>query len=126
MSNSSVETIPSTKPSWYFDPNATYVLAGGLGGLGRCIARWMMNRGAKHLMILSRSGPRGEAALTLLEELKTKGVNVLAVPCDISDESTLSSVISDHANELPPIKGCIQGCMVLRVGNRSRACLLLY
>ena len=90
------------------------------------MARWMMSRGAKHLMILSRSGSQGQAASTLIQELKTKGINVLAVPCDISDESTLVSVLSNYTNGLPPIKGCIQACMVLRVGFRPRARLLMY
>lgn len=86
----------------------------------------MMSRGAKHLIILSRSGPRGEAASTLIEELETKGVNVLAVQCDISDESAVSSVMTNHANSFPPIRGCIQGSMVLKVSLKPRDHILLY
>lgn len=108
--------MPSTKPKWDFDRNATYVIAGGFGGLGRSVARWMMSRGAKFLLILSRSGPCGEASSSLLVDLKAKGLNVVAVPCDISDRRALSSVITRHARDLPPIKGCIQGSMVLKVG----------
>lgn len=67
-----VRTVPSTRPSWHFDENATYVIAGGLGGLGRSIARRMGTRKAKRLMLLSCSGARGEAALTLLQELEAK------------------------------------------------------
>lgn len=66
------QTVPSTRPSWHFDENATYVIAGGLGGLGRSIARRMGTRKAKRLMLLSCSGARGEAALTLLQELEAK------------------------------------------------------
>lgn len=107
--------MPSTQPTWYFDANAAYVITGGLGGLGRSVARWMMGRGAKHMMLLSRSGPKTEAAQVLLQELKANGVNVVAPPCDISDEVTLVSVISRYSSFLPPIKGCIQGSMVLKV-----------
>ncbi|KAJ6259245.1 hypothetical protein Dda_6144 [Drechslerella dactyloides] len=53
-----------------FSPNASYVIAGGLGGLGRVAARWMAERGAKHLILLSRSGPRTAEAHELMDELE--------------------------------------------------------
>ncbi|KAL8726146.1 MAG: hypothetical protein Q9166_006903 [cf. Caloplaca sp. 2 TL-2023] len=111
-----VPTMATTKPRWYFDENATYVITGGLGGLGRSIARWMTSRRAKYLLLLSRTGAKDEAAVSLLEELKEKGVNVAAPACDISDERTLVSILKQYAETFPPIKGCIQGAMVLRDG----------
>lgn len=75
-----IQTVPSTWPSWYFDEKATYVISGGLGGLGRSIARWMGTRNAKHFMLLSRPGAGGEAALTLLQELEAKSIEVVARP----------------------------------------------
>ncbi|KAL3469693.1 KR-domain-containing protein [Aspergillus californicus] len=47
-----VDCIP--RPAYTFAANACYLTAGGLGGLGRCIARWMVRRGACHLILLSR------------------------------------------------------------------------
>lgn len=78
-----------------------------------------MSRGARHLLLLSRSGPQGDDALTLLEELKTKGVDAVSPPCDISDESALKDVLARYGKILPPIKGCIQGSMVLKVRRLS-------
>ena len=117
MIDSGMQTVPSTRPSWYFDANATYVISGGLGGLGRSIARWMATRNAKHLILLSRSGPRGEAAISLLQELETKGVEVVAPSCDVSDERALVATLQQFSKRLPPIKGCIQGSMVLKVSS---------
>lgn len=117
MIDSDVQTVPSTRPSWYFDTNATYVISGGLGGIGRSIARWMGTRNAKHLILLSRSGARGEAALTLVQELETKGVEVVAPSCDVSDERALMATLEQFSKILPPIKGCIQGSMVLKVSS---------
>ncbi len=91
------------------------MISGGLGGLGRSIARWMMNRGAKNIMILSRSGAQSEAALALLEDLRHGGVNALAPSCDITDETALKDVLARYKDIIPPIRGCIQGSMVLRV-----------
>lgn len=107
--------MPTTRPSWSFDENATYVIAGGLGGLGRTIARWMMGRGAKYILLLSRSGAKDEVAIALLEELEENKVQVAAPACDISNEDTLISVLRELTKGFPPIKGCIQGSMVLRV-----------
>ena len=106
------------KRSWYFDEGETYVISSGLGGLGRGIARWMAGKKAKYLVLLSQSGNHGEVARSLIEELQTQGVRVLAPPCGISDEKALEYVLEQCAQSFPPIKGCIQGSMVLKVRNR--------
>ena len=108
--------LPRQTPTYRFDSGATYVITGGFGGLGRSIARWMVRWGARNLLILSRSGPQEVPALKLLENLKAKGVFVASPPCDISDKTSLASVLQQYSDTLPPIKGCIQGSMVLRDG----------
>jgi NADPH:quinone reductase-like Zn-dependent oxidoreductase/acyl transferase domain-containing protein len=106
--------IRINKTPWVeFDPNSTYLIAGGLGGLGRNIAQWMVRCGAKHLILLSRSGPRKEE-LEFIQKLRSQGVQVDAPPCDISDSSQLKSVL-DQCSYMPPIGGCIQAAVVLEV-----------
>lgn len=104
-----------TRPAWSFEPDATYVIAGGLGGLGRGIAHWMASRGAKYLLLLSRYGPRTQSASELLQELDALGVYVRAPPCDITSPVALKVVLDDIATTMPLIRGCIQGTMILRV-----------
>lgn len=53
-------------------------------------------------------------AKELMEELADSGVTAFAPPCDVSDRATLSSVLATCAKTMPPIKGCIQGSMVLK------------
>ncbi|KAL4935935.1 hypothetical protein BDV06DRAFT_233836 [Aspergillus oleicola] len=76
-------------PGQSFDPNATYVVAGGFGGLGHSICRWMVSQGARHLLILSRSGNRNESARELIEELSSLDARVYAPECDISQTDSL-------------------------------------
>jgi NAD(P)-dependent dehydrogenase (short-subunit alcohol dehydrogenase family) len=76
----------------------------------------MVRRGARHLLLLSRSGATKPAAIQLLNELKGEGVEVWAPACDITDAEALASVLSQSARSMPPIKGCIQAAMVLKVG----------
>ncbi|KLJ07412.1 hypothetical protein EMPG_17105 [Blastomyces silverae] len=108
-----VLTILDTKPTYTFKQDATYIISGGLGGVGRVITRWMVNRGAKHLMLLSRSGIRTDPAKALVEELQGEGVVVATPACDITDASILRDTLETCMKNMPPIRGCIQASMVL-------------
>ncbi len=121
-----VPMVPDKPSPLQFDGNASYLLAGGLGGLGRSIARWMVSRGAKNLVFISRSGATSEAARELVQELEAASCRVHVFACDVSDETALSGIIEQCKETLPPIKGCVQGSMVLRVSNPSLPCLSLY
>ena len=98
-----------------FDNDATYLIAGGLGGLGRSISRWMVHRGAKNLVLLSRSTKYAEEVLVFLKELRDQGVTVATPPCDVSNADRLREILEECSQYMPPIKGCIQGSMVLEV-----------
>lgn len=103
----------------HFDKNSTYVLAGGLGGLGRCIAHWMVDRGARNLVFLSRSGAQKEEARNLVEQLTTQGARIAAYACDLGNEDRLRLVLQEVSRDLPLIRGVIQSAMLLQV------CLIL-
>ena len=107
--------MPSSVPTYSFRPDATYLIAGGLGGLGRAITRWMVSRGARNFILFSRSGPKGKEAIDLIEELKSHGVKIAAPPCDVSIEDELSTTIQKYRSTMPPVRGCIQASMVLKV-----------
>jgi NADPH:quinone reductase-like Zn-dependent oxidoreductase/SAM-dependent methyltransferase len=102
-------------PPYQFDSTASYLLAGGLGGLGRSLARWMAARGAKNLIFLSRSGQVTEPVGEMITDLKRNGCNAHIFSCDVADADRLRTVVTECSTSLPPIKGCIQGSMVLRV-----------
>ncbi|PSN74707.1 reducing type I polyketide synthase [Corynespora cassiicola Philippines] len=112
--NEMVQTYTTRAPTLRLDEDASYVIAGGLGGLGRSTARWMVSRGARHLILLSRSGMASEQAQRFVHELTEIGVQVWAPPCDISRIDQLETLLEGCKLSMPPIKGCIQGTMVLR------------
>lgn len=103
------------KSTWEFDPHVSYLVAGGLGGLGRPIIRWMCDRGVKNLIIPSRSGTSSAAAQDVVSELTRKGVNIKTPSCDLSSTSELENLLRDCQDNMPPIKGCINLSMVLQV-----------
>lgn len=110
-----VSVVPSRKPATRFDPDASFVIVGGLGGLGQAIARWAVARGAKNLILLSRSGAVKPSAKAFLEELAPLCHNVAAPACDVADKQALEKCIAECLAYMPKIKGCIQGSMVLKV-----------
>jgi amino acid adenylation domain-containing protein len=91
--------------------DATYLVSGGLGGFGLATARWLADRGARHLVLLSRSGvPRGPAEeLDELRELAA--VRVEGV--DVADTAALTAVLDRIRAELPPLRGVVHTAMVL-------------
>lgn len=100
---------------WTFDENATYLVAGGLGGIGRSILRWMVTRGAKYLLVPSRSGAASAAASEVVRELSDQNIVVSTPKCDVSSKDSLSHMLEESATTLPPIRGCIVATMVLNV-----------
>ncbi|RVD82149.1 uncharacterized protein DFL_006583 [Arthrobotrys flagrans] len=109
-----VKAVIAPKQKPLFVSNASYVIAGGLGGLGCDIARWMVEMGARHLVLLSRSGPRTETARTLVADLKNLGVNCVTPSCDISSLQSVKETLEGLIGVVPPVRGCIQASMVLR------------
>ncbi|RYP49220.1 hypothetical protein DL768_005037 [Monosporascus sp. mg162] len=110
-------TVPKLlvkKSTWHFDSDASYLVAGGLGGLGRAIVQWMADKGAKNLILPSRSGISSQAALSMVKQLQKRGVQMVAPRCNVGLASDLAALLQDCARAgLPPIKGCINAAMAL-------------
>jgi NADPH:quinone reductase-like Zn-dependent oxidoreductase/SAM-dependent methyltransferase len=110
-----IPVVPRSTAPFQFDHDATYVLAGGYGGLGRSLARWMASRGAKNLIFLSRSLASTPEKREMVADLERIGCRVIDHACDVSAITTLKPLMDGHFSYLPPIKGCIQASMVLKV-----------
>ncbi|TLD19278.1 hypothetical protein PspLS_09761 [Pyricularia sp. CBS 133598] len=94
--------------------NATYVLAGGMGGLGRSLASLLVRQGARNLCFLSPSGAASEKAQLLVKQLESSGVRTKVLACDVADEGQVEEALKDCTRDMPPIKGVVQAAMVLR------------
>lgn len=96
------------------DENATYVLVGGLGGLGRSLSTLLVDLGARHLCFMSRSGSKSDNAKKLIQELEEREVNVKVCSCDIADKEALAEAFRQCSQDLPRVRGVFQCAMVLR------------
>lgn len=94
-----------------FDSDASYLLIGGLGGLGRAMSVWMVERGAKHLIFLARSAGKGAHDETFRKEVESMGCSVQFVRGDVSKAEDVARAIDGID---APLKGIVQMSMVLR------------
>lgn len=97
-----------------FDPDASYVVSGGFGGLGRGILAWMASRGAHNLIVLSRSGPKTEEACSLVRDLEARGIRLATPTVDVGDLSAVKKCLLKLQQSMPTIRGCIQATVALR------------
>jgi acyl transferase domain-containing protein/surfactin synthase thioesterase subunit/NAD(P)-dependent dehydrogenase (short-subunit alcohol dehydrogenase family)/acyl carrier protein len=111
MQEDSVRTLPPRMAT--FRPDRCYLLSGGASGFGLEIARWLVSRGARHLVLLSRSGPKSEADREMVTSLMDQGVRVLLAQTDVTDRNALGRLLKRIQNEMPPLAGVIHGAAVL-------------
>lgn len=98
-----------------FRPDRSYLLAGGLGGVGRAIANWMAENGARHLVFLSRNARRGPDTDAFLDELRSQGCQPLLVEGSVARlEDVKRCVKAATAATNKPIAGVINLSMVLK------------
>ena len=92
--------------------DATYLVTGGLRGLGLQFSRRLVERGAKNLALLARSKPDADT-LKIVEGFRRKGANVLIVNADVADYDGLKKAFQEIKENLPPIRGIIHAAGAL-------------
>lgn len=109
------DDLVPVRPSTYrnkrlFDSTKTYLLVGGLGGLGRTLAEWMVRKGARKLAFFSRSGADRAEAKAVVEWLQARDVHVAVYRGDVANYSDVESCVRSISN----IGGVFQAAMVLQ------------
>ena len=95
---------PAATSSPAIRTDATYLLTGGLGFMGRHLARWLAERGARHLVLLGRGAP-GAGALAELAAMTDAGARVVVRQADVADADALGAVFREIADTMPPLRG---------------------
>lgn len=93
----------------------TQIITGGLGNLGRALAAWLVEHGARHLVLMSRSAPDANA-LKQLEGLRHRGADVRTIRVDVGSRAELADQLGMIQSELPPVRGVFHLAGVLRDG----------
>lgn len=94
--------------------DGTYLIAGGLGGIGLATAQWLGTRGARRLVLLGRREPSAEASAALAE-LRRQGVEVIIAQASVADAGALARVLEAIPNEFP-LRGVVSAASELDEG----------
>ena len=90
----------------------TYLVTGGLGGIGCAVAEWLADRGAGTIVLNGRREP-DPAAEETIRALRERGVTVEVALADVSDSAALDRMLARMDRELPPLGGVIHSVGVL-------------
>jgi len=110
--------------------DGSYLITGGLGDLGFRTARWMVEQGARRLILLGRTklpprtnwnqvekGSPLANKIAAIRELEAQGISVHAASVDVADEAQFSSFLEQYRLEgWPPIRGVVHAAGVVKPG----------
>ncbi|XXY48826.1 amino acid adenylation domain-containing protein [Sorangium sp. So ce269] len=96
--------------------DGAYLITGGLGGLGLSVAAWMVEQGARHLALVTRSAAMAPAQAEAVAALEAAGAQVIVAAADVADRAELARALADIAARLPPLRGVIHAAGVLDDG----------
>ncbi|HET6501247.1 MAG TPA: SDR family NAD(P)-dependent oxidoreductase [Amycolatopsis sp.] len=107
--------VEHAAPPIAFAPEAsgTYLVTGGAGGFGAEMARWLADRGARHLALVNRRGLAVPGAEDLVAELSARGVAVSVHAADVADESAMRVVVEAIDGSGAPLRGVVHAAMVI-------------
>jgi len=98
-----------------FRDGASYLITGGMGGLGLLVANWMVSKGAKHVVLLGRRSP-DDAAIKKITELEMAGAEVVVEIADVSDWESMRGVWQRIQESNRPLGGVIHSAGMLSDG----------
>lgn len=116
-----VKVAPSRMNPQLLRDDASYLLIGGLGGIGRATAFWMLKHDARNFIFASPSGSDKEKSREVIALLKEQGAQVSVFKCDISNAADLDHLLEHSERDMPPIRGMIHGALVSKV--RTLSCI---
>lgn len=93
--------------------DATYVISGGLGGIGLTLAKRLVARGARHLILFGRSGSVATSSVPeptdpSIEELRSLGATVMTKAADVTVMSELEAIAeAARSGGWPAVKGIV-------------------
>lgn len=93
----------------------SYLITGGLGDLGLEVAQWLVNNGARHIVLSSRSQPTNKATEIILQ-LQSAGAQVRVINADLACETQVAQLFAEIDSNMPTLKGVIHAAGLLDDG----------
>lgn len=102
-------------------PDASYLITGGFGSLGRAFGNWLADQGARTLWLVGRAGAETDKAKQHLEALKARGVTVQHAALDVTDLAALVDQIAAWRRDDKPLRGVIHAAGSTGLANTHTA-----
>lgn len=93
-----------------------YLITGGLGALGLRVAQWMVERGARQLLLVGRSGAGSRAAREMVRQIEQAGATVEIIKADVADPDEVARLFETVKAEHAPLRGIVHAAGVLDDG----------
>ena len=100
-------------PPFEVKSDGAYLITGGLGGFGRVLAEWLVEAGARHLVLSSRSGASTPQAVDFVASLVARGIETTVVKADVGSPADVKSLIAGLRASKIPLKGIFHLAMVI-------------
>jgi myxalamid-type polyketide synthase MxaB len=108
-----VMTLPPVLPQQpAVRPDGTYLITGGLGALGQLTAQWLVEQGAKSLLLVGRKAPSA-IAQAWIDDLKAQGVTVIPAQADVAEPGAIAPLLERCPQ---PLRGVVHAAGVLDDG----------
>jgi malonyl CoA-acyl carrier protein transacylase len=100
----------------HFNEQASYMVTGGLGALGLRVAQWMVERGARYLVLTGRRDPT-QRARDILNQLERAAARISVVKADVATQHDVAQVLDRVNASMPPLRGVIHAAGVMHEGD---------
>lgn len=107
-----VDVLEKPAPRALVRRDASYLVTGGTSGLGLATGRWLAEKGAGHIVLVSRSGPKAPGIAEAAKEMEALGAKVDVLSVDMTDPAQVRAAIESAGKDLP-LRGVFHGAMVL-------------
>lgn len=96
-----------------FGDSGSYLITGGLGGLGLTFCEWLVERGARHLVLVGRRATNNLSMPPRLQALRDRGVAVVLAQADVGQAGEVDSLVERFGQEWPSLRGVIHAAGTL-------------
>jgi acyl transferase domain-containing protein/NADPH:quinone reductase-like Zn-dependent oxidoreductase/SAM-dependent methyltransferase/acyl carrier protein/short-subunit dehydrogenase len=100
-------------PGFEVKADGNYLITGAFGGYGKVLALWLVDCGARHLVLTSRSGASTPEAEKFVAGLQERGVSVRVVPADIGSPDDVKRLFAEIESSGQPLRGTFHLAMVI-------------
>jgi len=100
-------------PPFEVKADGAYLITGGFGGFGKVLAEWLVECGARHLVLSSRSGASTPEAQAFVDKLTADGIKVSVIKADVGSAKDVKSLVKKAGSAKVPLKGVFHLAMVI-------------